>query len=200
MMSEEITGGALAIAGVIIGGILSHINDYINKKRDKSERARHLAVRIIIYLEELIHECANCIFEEKLDSDDGPYRSFNTPTVPELPDVDWNSIDENLAFSILSIPNKAKFAKSSVYDLWQVADSDAAIEERDFHFIQMSIEAISIIEDLAQKYNFKSNQDLSNWPQKQLIIQAISFNKSSARKIQIPTRIHVNFNKMEEKA
>lgn len=189
MISEAIIGGSFAIIGVVIGGLMSHLNDRIINRRKKTERAKYLAARVILFLEAFIHESAECIFEEEFDSEEGPNRNCKIPKIPDLPSVDWGSIDTILAFEILSIPNRTKFAKSSVSGLYQVADIDASIEERDQQFLQMSLDAANIIAVLSEKYNLYSNFNTSSWPLQQVIERSKKFNESEGKQIEFPRKI-----------
>ncbi len=189
MISEAIIGGSFAIIGVVIGGLMSHLNDHISNRRKKTERAKYLAARVILHLEDFIHETADCIFEKEIDPEEGPYRNCKTPKIPNLPSVDWGSISTNLAFEILSIPNRTKFAKSSVSGLWQVADIDTAIEERDQQFLQISLDAANIIAILAEKYSLYSNFNTGSWPLQQVIERSTKLNELGGKQIELPTKI-----------
>jgi hypothetical protein len=73
--------------------------------------------------------------------------------IPE--DVDWTSIRHELAYRILSIPQRDSAAREAVQFIFGVADGDQARQSRDEDFINLGLDSSKIATELRSRYRLE---------------------------------------------
>ena len=184
-MSEAIFG----FIGVLVGSLIPWFREWLNENRLRKKHAAYLAVQIICVLDEYIGECCEVAGDDGTSmgqpagrTEDGQayYEAQVLPPKPPCyPDgVDWKSIDNNLMYRILALPNNARKT-----DLYIDASSEHAFppdyeeffEARWEGYSSLGLEAIKLKEELRKKYDlpdesFEINPD---WNAKQFLEEKI---------------------------
>lgn len=111
-MPEWIVG----LIGVLVGFFLTTIKDWWSSRQISKKKAYYLAVRVVCVLDRFIDKCVYACEDEFVDNEQQPYMACGPiPEAPEFPeDIDWKSIDPDLSYEILNLPNKIVFAKQSI--------------------------------------------------------------------------------------
>lgn len=158
-------GAVLAFLGAVIGALITIMSQSFANWRGKRARARYLGIRVVIILDKLVIELAN------VASDDGyKYNGFQTeyaevtfkvPEAPDYPDnLDWQVIDSELAYQILSIPHKFWQAHTIVND---AATHYSPPSHEEFYSIrrkewgELGSEIWRITQELRRKYSIDSS-------------------------------------------
>ncbi|MFN8693563.1 MAG: hypothetical protein ACK5XX_04065 [Holosporales bacterium] len=123
---------------------------------EKSRSAHFLAVRVIICLEDYARECASAMrLQDEHELDEDPYMYPIIPKEISFPtDVDWRSIDHELAFKILSLPNAARIARSQVMNIYVGEPYLECCRE----FSKLGIQADDIAVELRKKYKLPNKE------------------------------------------
>jgi len=107
-----IIGALIALAGVFI----SLIREWWKETQSTKKKAHYLAIRIVCILDQFITQCANATDDEYVDNKGQPYWACGPiPDIASFPDdIDWKTIDGDLRYEILSLPNKMDIAKQDI--------------------------------------------------------------------------------------
>jgi hypothetical protein len=180
-MSEAIFG----FIGVIVGALIPWIREWLREKKQRKEHAIYLAAQLICILDEYMEKCCDVV------ADDGtiygmPARSDGTyfPQVatPELiypKDIDWKSIEGNLMYDLLALPNNARKTDryiSNSADHASPPDHDELFEARWEGYANLGLKAISLTDALRATYKLPSeNFEINpNWNAKQFLEEKIT--------------------------
>jgi hypothetical protein len=157
-MIEEILKNQAAVwgfVGVVVGSILATAKDllldWVKHKRNRN----HAAVRIVTLLDVFIDQCRDVAFDkgepdfsQHDEGELGP--SINDPESPPFPDdIDWQALDPQLAYRILSLPALYSAAKSAIRQVDHgPPDHVEFFEERRYQFAKLGRIAMCIVKDL----------------------------------------------------
>ncbi len=159
----------VGLIGVIVGGVLATWREWWMEKRNRKKDATFLAIRIVCILDDFVKCCA------AVAKDDGFYygqsNSYAEPKIEvQTPDLDfeslsvnWNSIPPNLMYKVLSLPNKIKDEKQSLYDLSRHFSDADFIDERRLRYANLGLEAQSITEQFRKKYHIIKQKFQEHW-------------------------------------
>lgn len=174
------------ILGVMIGTFIPWLKEWMREKKERTEQAKYLAAQIICVLDEYIEKCCDVV------GDDGSvYGSPSTPdgryepqvALPDLlvypEDIDWKSIEGDLMYEILSLPNNVR--KTNRYiniasDNASPPDYDDLFEARWEGYANLGLKAIKLKETLKKQYKLPDESfDLNpEWNAKQYLTEKIN--------------------------
>ncbi len=157
-MTEEILKNQAAVwgfVGVIVGSVLATVKDllldWVRHKRNRN----HAAVRVVTLLDVFIDQCRDVAFDtgepDYSQHDEGELGpSINDPDSPIFPDdIDWQALDPQLAYRILSLPALYSAAKSAIGQADHGPPDHAEyFEERRYQFAKLGRVALCIVKDL----------------------------------------------------
>lgn len=172
----------VGLAGVIIGAMIAPTIDWLRRRRERHSRARYLAIRTVIALNRYVAACAEAIEDDPLPSDEA---SFETPNHPDLPsDVDWSAIKPELAYNLLSLPNRHEDAQKAVSSLFHFTlDSWGARDERDERFVELGLAASELSTELRTRYRLDAPPSLK-WDPVERLTEKNAEIERQAREVQ----------------
>lgn len=148
--------------GVIVGSLIPWFRETWSEWRERQRHARYLAIRVVCVLDQYADRCVEVVSDDGLSygqrDPDGRLRpQVQRPDPPKFPiDVDWRSIDHELMYGLLSLPNEAVEANRSIdwiaSELAGPPDYDEAFEARQFEYAVLGIRAIELAGSLQGKY------------------------------------------------
>lgn len=156
-MSEAVFG----LAGVIIGASLPWVKDWWMERGQRDRKARYLAIRVVCVLDAYVEKCFSVICDDGLSQGQRNAKGCLEPQValPEAPaypdDLDWQSINYDLMYRILSLPSAAQAADRQIAYAWEYSDPpdyDEAFEERQYLYACVGVSAVEITEKLRKTY------------------------------------------------
>lgn len=149
MAEVNIATAVASLVGVIIGGSMTSLQKWIEYRATKGTTARYLASRLITTLDHFMAECLVIAEDHGTAEPDG---AISAKPLPKLEldklDVDWKSVDSEVVYLALRIPNEhavAVRAIASGYDRDVVPYHD--FEERQFRFAHLGIIAYGLINE-----------------------------------------------------
>lgn len=178
-MSEAIFG----FIGVLVGSLIPWVREWLNENRLREKHAAYLAVQIVCVLDEYIGKCCEVAGDDGTNMGQPAGRTkdgeayYDPQVLPPKPpcypeDVDWKSIDNNLMYRLLALPNNARKT-----DLYIDASSEHAFppdyeevfESRWEGYANLGLEAIKLKEELRKKHGLPEEKiELNpNWNAKQ---------------------------------
>ncbi len=195
-----------AIFGVLLGSGIAIIATFLFRWLDRRNRARYLAFRIVLQLDEYALDCAKVALDNgrEINEIQTPHGftlpSFSTlpiqkePSPPAYPsDVDWKSIDHKLMGHILILPHEAKKVIEDVACAFEKSDGGVFHEGyfriRRLKYARLGLLAHSITEELRYTYSI-SDRIVKKWGDERL---EIIFQKMINRngEAETNTEIHV---------
>lgn len=167
-MSNAIFG----LIGVMVGALLTWVKESLHTRRERTQQARYLAIRVVCILDEFHASCCEIV------GDDGTYHGQRTvdgdlqaqtslPDGISFPDdVDWRAIDHFLMYRILSLPSRIKTdndAISFIYDAVSCPpDYEEYFEERQYRYACLGLDVFGLAQEIGRKHNIPDRQ-LDNW-------------------------------------
>lgn len=164
-MSEAISVAVIGLAGVAIGALLTPAIDWLKTSRASRKSAAYLSVRVVCILDQFIDKCADVVGDDGTADQDGYYSYKPLPDAPVFPDdLDWRSIDNELMYEILSLPNRVLFAESKIDNFADTVGPpyDDMAEERQYEFAVLGLAANSIKDKICGTYNIPQPK-LTSW-------------------------------------
>lgn len=155
------------LIGVIVGSSLTWIREAIVQKKSRANRARYLAVRIICVLDEYVEKCVEVVSDDGTimgqasRRDEGGMEYFDpVVSLPPSPifsdDVDWKSIDGELMYRILKLPNEIRETDNHIqfvsYEIAYPPDFVELFEARWLGYAELGLEAVAITDHLREIY------------------------------------------------
>ena len=169
MAADQLTPAFIGVAGVVVGAIMVWIKEWASAWRNRKRDAQYLAIRIVCILDEYADGCievaqdhGELLTEET--GEEGSLPSAGTPSPPLFPnDVNWKSIDHQLAYRVLTLPGKVAITERAIdFFISEVQPSDDEIlEQRRFQYAQLGLEAVAIAEQLRKGFNLPEKEDVS---------------------------------------
>lgn len=154
------------LIGVIVGSFLSWIQTWHSTKKEREKSAHYLAIRIVISLRQYIYKCwlvavddGLCLGERDSDGCLSPQAQDPGPiSFPE--DIDWKSIDANLAYKLLSLQPMAEAADRAIASSIEFSDGppdyDEVFEERHYQYSKIGILVIELEAQVCNLFNLPS--------------------------------------------
>jgi len=109
-MNESLNTILAVVVGGVIATLVPWLRESINQRQIRQKDAQYLAVRVVVVLDKFVEECARAVADNGLSFGQRDQDGCLSPQVPVpkqvlLPDdVNWRSIDHDLAYDLLSIP------------------------------------------------------------------------------------------------
>jgi len=162
------------LLGVVVGGLLTVGKDWISDSRSQSRLGTYAAIRIVCVLDIFADRCldvANDDGEDEIQSH-GQYErvfSVKTPSTPTFADdIDWKSLDADLAYKLLSFPAEVDEANSVISFTLSVIsgppDYSEGFEERQLRYATLGVAALELTDALRRKYGLRAKvQANSEW-------------------------------------
>lgn len=168
-MSEAIIG----LVGVVLGGLLTSVKDYVAYSNKKESDGCYAAVCIITTLDEYIQKCLDVVADDGTTGDGRPahrteqgeefcYPVIKTPLPPEFAsDINWRSIDPQTMYRILSLPNTARETNRYIFASSEYSGPpgyDELFIARKEGYSHLGLEASDIVSQLRKQYKIPGNK------------------------------------------
>lgn len=173
--------GIFGLLGVILGSLLTGCKDWLTHRFKRRDNGRYAAVRLITVLDEYAEGCVSVV------SDDGTCEGrpagrteqgeeYYDPQVtgPEPPtfpdDIDWQSINYELMYSILSFPNNVRKTIRYISASAEHASPpyyEELFDARQKGYAHLGMEAINLVRNLRGEFKIpktpKKFWDYDGW-------------------------------------
>ncbi len=151
----------LPLVGVLVGVGITWVRDALSQRTTRRRNAHYLALRVVCLLDRYIEDCA------KVADDDGSspnqqnekgdsHPMTDLPAAPAFPaDVDWKSIDQRVAYRLVSMDNEATRANWIISGAAENAfppDFAELFEERRYQYAHLGLRALDIARELRTEY------------------------------------------------
>lgn len=142
-MSEAVA----ALVGAIVGSGIVVVREWLASSADSRKHAKYLAVRVVITLDRFVDQCAVVSLDDGYleGNRDEATATTEAPSPISFPvDVDWRSIDHQLAYDLLSLGNKlhdAQQAINAAADYASPPDYSEYNETRRYRYALLGLEA-----------------------------------------------------------
>jgi len=162
------SGALYGLIGVVIGALLTWFRDIWSDRRARGRNARYLAIRVVCILDKYVERCAEVVSDEGEEDREGcTVARVSSPTPPEFPlDLDWKSIDHELMYRLLSLPNEAETAASYVDSVSEFVagppDFAEYFEERQVQYSKVGLSAFALTQELRKMYGIPA-QEFGHW-------------------------------------
>ena len=164
-MNEAIIG----FIGVLLGGSLTALKDFVAHRAGRQSKGRFAAVRIICVLDQYVEKCVEVVVDDGTsygvpagmtqDGEEFYQPQVDCPEPPTFPnDVDWISIEPTLMYRILSLPNRAYETDRYISGRSEHAcppDYQEAFEARWEGYADLGLEALSIADELRSTFKLE---------------------------------------------
>lgn len=156
-MLEAIFG----LVGVVVGAAITGFQSWLGARRTRLASARYLAVRVVCLLDKYIDDCTSVVCDDGLSfgqrNRDGYLEAqVASPAPVSFPDdVDWRTIDHDLMYDLLSLPNRAESADGAISFAAEVdhpPDFDEYFEARRRHYSDLGLRSYALAQRLRQSY------------------------------------------------
>ncbi len=151
--------GFAAFLGAVIGSGLLLFRDWIAAAYNTRKNAKYLAIRVVTILDRFVDECA------QVSIDDGFLEGWNEiakttvndPSPVLFPDdLDWRSIEHQLAYNLLALDNKIHDAKQSISAAGEYAslpDYSEYYDERRLQYAVLGLEVAELARNLRDTHD-----------------------------------------------
>jgi len=157
-----VSGAVFGLVGVFVGAVLTALltwtREVLADRRTRGRAARYLAIRVVCILDKYVERCAEVVSDQGEPDEQGCLApQVSSPPPPEFPpDLDWRSIDHALMYRLLSMPNEAEAAASSVAAITEYVagppDYAEYFEERQVQYAKLGLAAFVLTEELRKTY------------------------------------------------
>lgn len=168
-MTEAIMGQWIAaisgLVGVLIGSLITVAKDVWAHFAGQRRTARYLAIRVVCILDKYVEKCAEVVVDDGLcfgqrDANGYLVPQVKAPDAPAFPvDVDWKSIDPDVMYDLLSLPNEAESANAAIRFAWDIAcppDHDEVFEAQIEHYSGLGLKAAGLAARLRKDYGISA--------------------------------------------
>ncbi len=162
----------IALAGVLVGAILTVGREIFTEWRKDKKDAQYLAIRIVCIFDRFVEGCIAVAGDEGLyhgqpDAEGLSRRQVDEPNFDiQLADVNWKSLPSELMYEILSFPNDLDDVKhivnSTFDDVASPPTFDEGFEERQYQFSKLGLKASYLVGKLRSEYNLPA-RTLNDW-------------------------------------
>ena len=157
-MNEAIFG----FLGVLIGACIPWVREEFNERRLRKRHAMYLAARVVCVLDEYVEKCVEVVADDGTIMGQAAVRDENgqesyepqvpLPDAPDYPDdVDWKSINSNLMYRLLALPNTARETDRYISACSEHAfppDYEDIFEARGTGYATLGLEALQLAKEL----------------------------------------------------
>ena len=167
---------AIALYGVVVGALMSWVLTEVARRRETKRRAKYLAFRAVISLDGFVESCAGALTEEPHPTDDVDPDTFAPlPVAFAVPEgVDWTAIEDDVAYAMLTLPERDRAARLQLEGLYQHDTSIRALRDR--LFTRLALDAAQLADRLRARYSvpprieqmYDTSQILREWAEKEL--------------------------------
>jgi hypothetical protein len=147
------------------------LRDNRSEWRARQRHARYLAIRVVIALDKYVENCADVATDDGLsqgqrNADGYLEEQVALPPAPTFPqDLDWKSIDHELAYRLLSLSNEAETANRMIGFASENSfppDFEEVFEERQYQYAKLGLATFALTQELREKYDIHP-QKLGEW-------------------------------------
>jgi hypothetical protein len=180
MTEDALTQILTAFIAAVSAWIVAHYTIIRSAKKDAKERqeqldrdARYLAIRVVCLLDPFIYTCCSVAIDDGEPGADGEFRpTTEAPTINLPTGVEWRSLDPELMYRILSLPNEIDTANHSISGAMEHAAtapeySDYFLRRRQC-YARLGLCAISLANDLRGQFNIPAREDRDEDPEAHL--------------------------------
>jgi hypothetical protein len=127
------------------------------RKEELERHGRYLAIRVVCALDTFVNGCGDVVYDDgMLGNEHETVPREPTPTLNFPDDVDWKTVDPDLMYRALSLPNEIASADQAIdWVLWQIAtspDHEDFFTERVLRYGQLGLSALKLADDLRARY------------------------------------------------
>ena len=170
--TNAIINVASALGGTVVGATLAWVREAWTARGTRTRNATYLAIRVVCLLDQYVSDCAAVV------ADDGTIMGQEDPNgeldpqvpLPEAPqyamDLDWRSIDANLAYRLLSLANDIRIANDSIDGTAEMAygpDQYLLFEAREEQYSELGLKAHQLTKELRTTYKLPSPRTPEVW-------------------------------------
>ena len=161
-MSEGIFALAGAVVGALIAGLIPWAQSSIAVRTRRLQSARYLAIRVVCLLDRYVEDAVGIVLDDGLSYGQRDESGCLSPqkTLPKpiaYPnDVDWRSINHDLMYDLLSLPNQGEAANNAISAAGELAfppDYEEYIEQRHTEYTSLSLRAVDLARKLRAAYS-----------------------------------------------
>jgi hypothetical protein len=137
------------------------------RKEELDRHGRYLAIRVVCALDTFVNGCGDAVYDDGMMGNDGetvPRES--TPNLVFPNDVDWKSVDPDLMYRALSLPNEITSADKAID--WVVGQVSGPPDYREFfterilRYGQLGLSALKLADDLRSRYGIPA-RNADSW-------------------------------------
>lgn len=163
---------AIGLVGVIVGSSITWVKDLWLERQNRKRAARYLAIRVITLLDRYLDQIIDVVYDEgepvlQHHGQEELRPTVKTPDPIELPrDVNWESINHDLMYQLLSLPNTAWEAEKHIQ---HVAEDIAGppcyeeyFEERRERYATIGLKVYGLASDLRREFSIPQ-RDFGDW-------------------------------------
>jgi len=161
-MNEAIFG----FLGVLVGACISWIREELKERRLRKRHGMYLAARVVCVLDEYVEKCVEVVGDDGTIMGQAAVRDESgqeyykpqvpLPEAPDYPDdVDWKSINSNLMYRLLALPNTARETDRYISASSEHAfppDYEEVFEARGKGYATLGLEALQLAKELRKTF------------------------------------------------
>jgi hypothetical protein len=147
------TSAIFGFIGVIVGALITGLKEWLFRQRDERQKGHYLAIRVCTMLDLFLYDCAEVVHDNGTVRGQSDPEGRYTPQVAlpvlsfEPLAVDWQAIPSDLAYDVLSFPNRIQRALRYIEgaeDISGPPDYEEAFEARQDEFAKLGMRAAKI--------------------------------------------------------
>jgi hypothetical protein len=147
------TSAIFGFIGVIVGALITGLKEWLFRQRDERQKGHYLAIRVCTMLDLFLYDCADVVHDNgysqgQRDPDGTLSPQVDLPSISfDMLSVDWQAIPSELAYDVLSFPNRVQRALRYIDGATDIAsppDYEEVFEARQDEFAKLGIRAESI--------------------------------------------------------
>jgi hypothetical protein len=149
------------LIGVVIGAFIPVLKDFMFDRGKRIRLSTYAAIRIVCVLDDYVDDCIGIVTDEgELNQEHERTISAKRPVLASFAtDIDWQSIDPNLAYRTLSFSSCIDAAKKAIAwssEMSSPPDHDEFYEEQRFQYAQLGKIAFDIASEFRSNYSLPS--------------------------------------------
>ena len=185
---------AIGIVGVLVGALMSFVGNALFARQQRLRQARYLAIRVVCALDPFVDTCCDIALDDGEAGENGEtFPSVGSPSLALPTDVDWKSIEPDLAYRILRLGNQIDEAKQEIR--W-VADGFSIppehseyFEERWLQYGKLGLTALYLANELREMLKLPQLATRGHDPEqllKDAVLKAQQAGKARAKDLVLP--------------
>ena len=179
----------LELGGIVLTAVLTTLGTWLvtkyTRRSELTRDARYLAIRVVCSLDSFIDACLPYVYDKGAYRSDGAIDPTESAPILLLPDnVDWRSINPDLMYRVLMLPNKIALADRAISFVAEVIagppDCDELFEERALQYSKIGLEALDVCGAMRKAYGMPQRSHVDFNPRESLMkcISDIEKNRS----------------------